>query len=116
MSGNIHDTIVRDIRREIDDLIEELRRIEISQESISEWTNTLQRKYKHLYRTSNTLFKFIVSNYGTPNFNEVFFNQTIDLMLNKIASIQNSQITQEDASTNVGTHLAHTFIPQLNQK
>jgi hypothetical protein len=116
MSGNIYDTNVIDLKKQIVELVEELRHLHNSQESISNWADTLQRKYKDLYRTSNTLFKFIISNYGTPNFNEEFFNQTIDLMLNKISSIQNSQTTQEDASTNVGTHLAYTFIPQLNQK
>lgn len=124
MSGNIHDTDVSTIKKQIDELIAELQTLKDAQdpkhddehETISEWTETLQRKYKQLYGTSSTLFKFIVTNYGSSNFNEKFFNQTIDMMLKKIASIQSSQITQEDASANVGTHLAHKFVPQLNQK
>lgn len=115
MSGNINDTNVTSIRQQIEELIQELHVLHDSQD-ISQWTQTLQRKYKHLYRTSNTLFNFIVNNYGTSRFNDAFFHQTIDLMLNKISSIQQSRITQEDASAYVGTHLAHKFIPQLNQE
>lgn len=113
MSGNIHDTNIACIRTQIHDLIDELQLLHDSSKKKSEWLDTLQKKYKQLYSTSNTLFKFIVQNYRTSNFNETFFNQTIDLMLNKIENIQNSRITQEDASANIGTHLAHTFIPQL---
>lgn len=116
MSGNIHDTNVSAIRTQINELTEELQVLKDSGESISDWTDSLQRKYKQLYRTSNTLFKFILTNYGTPKFNEAFFNQTINIMLNRITSIQYAQLTQEDASANVGTHLAKKFIPQLNQK
>lgn len=113
MSGNIHDTNVINIRKQIEDLTNELKQLHESNESIENWNDTLERKYKPLYRTSKTLFKFIVTNYGKSGFNEIFFNQTVDMMLTRISSIQNSEISQEDASANVGTHLAKTFIPQL---
>lgn len=116
MSGNIHDTNVQTIRKQIDDLVVDLKQLTDSNETVSDWTESLQRKYKQLHRTSSTLFKFIITNYGTTNFNEAFFNQTIDMMLNKITNIQSYHISQEDASANVGTHLANTFIPQMNQK
>lgn len=121
MSGNIQDTNVTAIKKQINDLVNELRLLQTTHgDSISDWRVeflvTLQRKYKQLYSTSNTLFKFIVTNYGTSGFNESFFNQTIDLILDNIVSIQHRQVTQEDASANVGTHLANKFIPQINQK
>lgn len=94
------------LKKDILDIIER-------QETVSDWNDTLARKYKDLFNTSKTLFQYILTNYGTVSFNCGFFDSTIDLMLTKISSIQNNEITQESASEIIGNHLAKKYIPQL---
>jgi hypothetical protein len=113
MSGNIKDTNVTLIERQVYDLISDLDDLIAKNEDINNWSKTLEHRYKHLSKTSNTLFKFIIKNYNTPKFDKTFFNKTLTLMLDKIGNIQDSKISQENASEHVGTHLAKTFIPQL---
>jgi hypothetical protein len=104
------------IDNEICMLLKELDSILTSKDpDVSSWTSTLENKYKYLSSNSPTLFKFIMKNYGENNFDKAFFEKTIKLMLINLENIQNSKITQHDASENVGTHLAHQFIPQLRQ-
>jgi hypothetical protein len=83
---------------------------------VSDYEQTFRVKYPAIASTSKTLFKYIMSNYGTHRFDKAFFLSTIDMMLSNIATIQSSPDTkqaQHDASISVGNHLAHTFIPQL---
>lgn len=112
MSGNIHDTNTTLIKQEIDNLMKDIDNLEPT-ENPKDWESTFRNKYTHLSNNSNTLFLYILSNYKKPSFNLTFFNKTIELMLSKISNIQNSNVTQYDASADVGSHLASTFIPQL---
>lgn len=116
MSGNIKDTEIGTVRQEVFDLITEIKRLKESGEDLTEWTSTLQNRHKYLYKTSKTLFDYIVNNYLKESFDDVFFNQTLNMMLSQIAKIQNKNISQEDASASVGTHLAEAYVPQLKKK
>jgi hypothetical protein len=115
MSGNIQDTNVETLQLQIDQLMTEIDAIKSRGDSVADWESTLRKRYKHLSKTSDTLFKYIVTNYGTTRFDQDFFSNTIQMMLSKIAEIQSSRVTQQDASEKVGTHLATTFIPQLRK-
>lgn len=113
MSGNIKDTDVNVIRRNIEELTTEIEKIVSRQEDPSQFEYSLKKKYNHLSNTSPTLFKFILKSYATPTFNKEFFDKTINLMLSKISTIQNSNDTstsQHTASEHIGTHLAQEFI------
>lgn len=104
------------LRNEVYKLLQELDIILTSNDpDVSNWTSTLEKKYKYLSSSSQTLFKYITQNYGKNNFDKAFFEKTLQLMLINIENIQKSKITQHDASENVGTHLAHQFIPQLRK-
>lgn len=112
MSGNIHDTNINQIKTEVYNLIDDLKQLN---EDPCEHEYRFKKKYKYLYNTSQSLFSFIISNWGKDEFNQNFFNKTLELMLTQIEKIQQSRISQYDASSNVGSHLATTFIPQLRE-
>lgn len=116
MSGNIQDTKVDVVRKQVNDLLNELFHMKESNIPIdNDVKDELKSKYKKLVKTSETLFKFIVSNYGTEKFNQTFFNKTLEMMLDRITNIQNSSMTQDNASIAIGQHLANNFIPQLKK-
>lgn len=110
MSNNIADTDIDLIRKEIFELITILKQIpRLSEEREYE----LSKQFSHLYNTSKTLFKFIINNANsktTPNHNQNFFIKTIDLMLNKISDIQKGKLSQLEASSIIGTHVAKEYI------
>lgn len=115
MSGNIHDTNIHTIKKQVNDLLLELDSLNKKNEDITEWESYLQNKYKTLYKTSKTLYNYILKNYNSDKFDSSFFNTTLNLMLSKISSIQKNNVSQDDASVHIGTHLAETFIPQLKK-
>lgn len=116
MSGNIDDTDVHRIRKEVFSLIDEIQKIKNSGEQLEDWRSTLQNRHKYLYKTSNTLFNYILDNMSKDSFNPVFFNQTLNMMLSQISKIQTNSVSQNDASVIVGTHLAEEYVPQLKKK
>lgn len=116
MSGNINDTDIFEVKKQVTDLIIDIQSIQNKNENLDEWESHLQNKYKKLFKTSKTLFNYILKNYGTEKFDSVFFNNTINMMLSKISSIQLNKISQENASAVIGTHLAEAYIPQLKKK
>lgn len=116
MSGNIHDTNIFTIKKEVNEMMTQLDKLNASGEDLSEWESHLQNKYKHLYNTSKTLFNYLFKNYTSPDFNSEFFTTTLNMMLSKVSSIQNAAISQEDASVVIGTHLAEKYIPQLKKE
>jgi hypothetical protein len=115
MSGNINDTNVNTIRKQIFDFKKRIDVIIESGEDLSTWENSLQREFKHLYKTSKSLFTYIFKNYKSSTFDEKFFDNTISMMLLKIKSIQNHETTQDSASGYIGTHLANKYIPQCRK-
>ena len=109
MSGNIHDTKVDLITEQVDDLLHHLENTTAVDQ------DALKRKYKHLFKTSPTLFNFIIKNYNSPRFNKEYFDKTLNLMLGSIQHIQNNNTSVHNASVLVGQHLAESFIPQLKK-
>lgn len=113
MSGNIQNTNIPLLKSEIDNLKNDIDRIIKDGETAEQWVDTLKRRYVTLSSTSNTLFMYIIKNYGSAKFNETFFNKTLDMMFNKIIDIQGLKTSQENASITVGEHLAKNFIPHI---
>jgi len=117
MSGNIFDTNTIKLRSELKDLIQDLDELLLNDKPLIQYEDELKLKYPTIATTSKTLFKYLLNNYGTNRFNHAFFQSTIDLMLSKISQIQSSfdqENSQHNASVEIGTHLAQTFIPHLN--
>ena len=117
MSGNIHDTKVDLIHKQVNDLIKDLDKILKNGEKTSNYENDFIIKYKYLIDTSNTLYKYICSqmnsHYKDDNFNQDKFKERLNLMLNAILNIQKSNITQHEASVILGEKLASEYIPFL---
>lgn len=109
MSGNIHDTNTHKLKLDVHLLLQDIQDITSHGGNPLDHKNRLESKYNYLSTTSKTLFKFILT---SANTNPDFFQKTLDMMLQKIQQIQSSKTTQFDASRDIGTHLAKTFIPQ----
>lgn len=105
MSNNIHDTKVDKIKKQVYDLIIDIKGGENNSE-------TLESKYSYLFSTSKTLFNFVCKEVKKSNFNQQQFDKNLENMLNHILKIQNDELTQNQASENIGKLLAKQFIPQ----
>lgn len=105
MTENIMNTQVDKIKDEVSQLINDCN------SNIN--THVLEQKYSYLYMTSKTLFEFIVRETRKDNFNKVHFDKNLKFMLSCIEKIQNKELTQNDASENVGELVAKQYIPQL---
>ena len=110
----IHKTNVDLIRKQVYDLIKDLEGNHSS--SIQSDPSLLEEKYNYLFNTSKTLFKYIVTQYGTSRFNQDVLDKNLDMMLKSITKIQSSKLTQEDASIQIGESLAKQYIPQMQDK
>ena len=106
MSQNINKTKVDTIKEQVYNLIADLKN------TSSNDTEHLQDKYNHLYTTSKTLFNFIIKEHNKTNFNKELFDRNLNQMLSHISRIQKDEISQNDASENIGQLLAKQFIPQ----
>lgn len=106
MSGNIHDTKVRDLRREISSFVTALK-------ANPEITGC-ETKYSVLFNTSRALFGMIDREVRQKITNETFdeleFNTRVSEFLRLIESVQNGRITQYAASGIVGGKLAEQYI------
>jgi hypothetical protein len=116
MSGNIKDTNVDVVKQEIELLLKELDDIKKKGESPNDYLYNLEKKYKDLKKTSSKLFEFTINESQKPTFNKDQFLKNLNMMLNSILNIQNSKISQYDASIKVGTSLANQYIPHLKKK
>lgn len=115
MSGNIQKVKTHIIKENIDELIVELDNILNRQENILDYEYTLKRKYKYLEKNFPSLFNLIIKEYNLTSFNKQRLQTILNTMLKQVEKIQQSQVTQHDASVLVGDHLAQTFIPQLKK-
>jgi len=105
MSNSIHNTKVEQIKTQVYNLINDIKHGENN-------TETLQSKYNHLYSTSKTLFNFVHKEAQKSSFNQSQFDKNLDNMLRHITKIQKDEISQHEASENIGKMLAKQFIPQ----
>lgn len=115
MSGNINDTNVKLLRDQVNALLEDLDDIIAKGDNISNHEDTLKNKYKYIVKTSDNLWKLIISQYTNSTFDKTVFMKNLEMMLSAISDIQGLKITQHDASQNVGETLASQFIPQLKK-
>lgn len=116
MSGNINDTNVDLIKTQIFNLISDLESYSKSSRNINIYEEAMKKKYSYLLKTSKTLFCLIIDQYKYNKLDQEHFNFMINKMLDYIVKIQNNQISQYDASAEIGTDLAYKYIPQLNEK
>jgi len=116
MSGNIKDTDVPLIKSDINAMLKDIDRIIENNESPSDHSYNLEKKYKSIKSTSSKLFDFIIKEYTKPNFDKQRFLKNIDLMLNTILDIQNSKLSQYDGSAKIGQAIAYQYIPQIRKK
>lgn len=105
MSNNIHDTKVDKIKTQVYNLMNDINNGENN-------TETLEANYNYLFTTSKTLFNLVCKEAKNPNFNKQQFDKNLDQMLKHILKIQNDELTQNEASENIGKLLAKQFIPQ----
>jgi hypothetical protein len=104
MSNNIHDTKVDKIKTQVYGLLNDIQN--------GNDTEQLEEKYNYLYSTSKTLFTFVSKEIKKPSFNKQQFDKNLDQMLNHILKIQKDELSQNEASENIGKLLAKQFIPQ----
>jgi hypothetical protein len=108
MSGNIYDTDIRKIKKEVYDLINDLDN-----------GNDIEEKYEYLKSTSKTLYEYITKGYLTTGINKTLLKNNLEMMLNGIQRIQRSndkEKTQHETSVEIGETLASQYIPQLKKE
>lgn len=105
MSNNIHDTKVDKIKTQVYNLMSDVKNGEKD-------TALLEDKYNYLYTTSKTLFNLVCKEAKKESFNKEQFDKNLDQMLKHILKIQQNELTQNEASENIGKLLAKQFIPQ----
>jgi hypothetical protein len=105
MSNNIHDTKVDKIKTQVYSLMNDIKNGERD-------TELLQDKYHYLFNTSKTLFNLVLKEGKKDNFDKQQFDKNLEQMLKHILKIQNDELTQNEASENIGKLLAKQFIPQ----
>jgi hypothetical protein len=115
MSGNINDTDVYKIRHLVNEFIQDLDNTIKNGDDISNYEDVYKEKYQYIIKTSENLYKMIYNQYQLSNFNKEFFLRNLDIMLKSIEKIQSHQISQYDASKDIGEMLATHYIPQLKK-
>ena len=108
---DINKTNVNVIRQETLDLISAL---DNNVENLN--VSDLQESFKNLFTTSPTLFSFIIKNYSKTRNDkreEEKFKLNLNTLLNSIQDIQLGKVSHTEASGKIGTHLAHTYIPDF---
>ena len=98
---SIYNTKTDFIQKEIDSLIHELHN---TKPTVDQGIEYLQNKYSYLFSTSESLFKMIIKDALTPNFNSILFKRKVSIMLDYILKIQTSAMTQETASEKIGVY------------
>lgn len=109
---SVHNTNVDVIQQQVESLLEDCKKIVDNNEDLSHHKYRLERKYNYLFQTSSALFKYIVNQYGTDRFDQTTLDNNLNMMLAAIRRIQESKVTQYDASAEVGDFLAQQYIPQ----
>lgn len=102
MSSNIHDTKTSLIKHQVDEMILDM--------NLS--TNELEKRYSELFKTSPSLFKFILKEIKNEKFNKEEFYTHLNKMLDLINQIQKSKVTQNNASEEIGTIFAKKYFPK----
>lgn len=110
MSGNIRDTDIEKIRSDALELVVDLDLLVANNDEVLDFREEYAQRYEYLYKVSPTLYNFIFNGYIKGNFNKQIFEKNLLLMLNSIHKIQQKDISQHDASVDIGEHLASQYI------
>lgn len=108
MSGNINDTHIDLIKTQVHELIHDITNTKdpYAQENLKD-------KYNYLFTTSKTLYSYIFT-LVTHNHDQEKFFKKLNIFLENISNIQQSKISQYDASSIIGETLAEEYVlPQL---
>lgn len=105
MSNNINDTQINKIKIDCQNMIKD-----IENDKDLNYSN-LEKKYEYLFKTSKTLYNFIVKEHTKNSFNKEDFNKKLNQMLSLIKQIQDQEISKYDASVNIGEKIAKEYIP-----
>lgn len=71
----------------------------------------LQDKYNYLYSKTKTLFKMILRDKKSGNFNKKDFEKHLDSTLHLITNMQDSSISNEDGTKNILELMNNAYIP-----
>jgi len=105
-NGSVHDTDVLKIKTQVNTMLELLDQNTLKSELI------LKNTFNYLYKTSPTLFNFIIKNHKLQDREQLL--KKINMMLLLINQIQKSEISLYDASAKVGQEMADEYItPKL---
>ena len=110
MERNIQNTNINLLKIELTNLIEILDLGILKSESI------LKNKCPNLHKTSPTLFNYVIKNYNNVKKNTITrdqFQTNINTMFKLILEIQDSKISQYDASVEIGKILGKQYLPQI---
>lgn len=106
MSRNIDINL---LEKQIRNIVDELTENKLNDSPITESEKfILKQTYSYLYESSSTLFDMILANFK----NKEFLEKHLRIILENLYKLQNNQLSQYDASANVGTHFANEFFPK----
>lgn len=111
MSNNIHDTKINRIKVESENMIKDIQDEQNVNYLGYHGSLDLENKYEYLFKTSKTLFNFIIKEHQNSSFNKEKFTEKLNQMLFLIKKIQDDEISKYDASANIGASLAKEYIP-----
>lgn len=111
MSNNIHDTKINRIKLESENMIKDIQDKENINYLAYHGSLDLEKKYEYLFKTSKSLFNFIIKEHQNSSFNKEKFTEKLNQMLFLIKKIQDDEISKYDASANIGAALAKEYIP-----
>lgn len=103
-TGNIKDTNITIVKAEASSLLNDI------QNNVKDVN--FEEKYNVLFTTSKSLFNMIIKDAVKSDFDKKAFYDKLDKMLYYIKKIQDSNITQHNASEKIGEMLASEYIPQ----
>jgi hypothetical protein len=99
-----------EIKNMINDLDDQFNTI--SSNTLNEVTESqkfiLKQKYSYLHDSSLTLFNMILSNFK----NKTFLRNHISVLIENLTKLQKNELTEYNASVNVGTHFANEYFPK----
>ena len=110
-TGNINDTNVDLVRQQAFQMLNYVK----SDPVAAALTNT-QERYSLLYNKTKTIFNMILKEATAPLFNESEFTTKLDNMLNLIKKIQAAEVSQYDASGQIGKILASEYIDVVRKQ
>jgi hypothetical protein len=106
MSKNID---IKLLEKQIRDIVHDLNENKTNGSQITESEKfILKQTYSYLHECSSTLFDMILNNFK----NKEFLEKHIRVILENLYKLQTQELSQYNASANVGTHFANEYFPK----